>query len=272
MNGPKKVVNNLIESLNEERIQFSINEEIYENNLILQYDYSGYLKHSNLNLEKCIVGPQIWYFDSHVNELKENPNYYKYIINPSNWVTELAVNKFGYPKNKLKNWAVGIKIPKIDKNIKYDCILYYKRRDPEELESVIHFLKSKNISYNLVEYGKYSEDDLQKLCNQSRFCFLLNGTESQGIAVQEIMSYNIPMIVWEVSLWTDMGSEWTVPSSSVPYWSDKCGEKFFSEEDMSLCFEKFYSNIDHYCPREYIDQNLSYKCSVNKLLELFNAN
>lgn len=272
MNGPKKVVKNLLESLNQEGIEYSVNEEKYKNNLILQYDYNGYLQHSKLELENCIIGPQVWYFDSHVNELRDNPHYYKYLINPSEWVSNLAVNKFNYPKDKLREWPVGIQVPEIKKNIKYDCLIYYKRRDSIELESAIHFLETKGLTYNVLEYGKYSEDDLVNLCRQSRFCFLLNGTESQGIAVQEIMGYNVPMIVWDISLWTDMGSQWTVPASSVPYWSNTCGEVFYHEDDMNSCFDKFLSNIDNYNPREYIEENLSYKYSVNKLLEFFNAN
>ena len=272
MNGPKKVVHNLIESLKYEGIDYAINEEKYKNNLILQYDYNGYLQHSKLDLENCIIGPQVWYFDSHVNELKENSHYYKYIVNPSKWVTDLAVNEFLFPKDKLKEWAVGITLPKIEKDIKYDCLIYYKRREFIELESVIYFLQSKGLTYNVLEYGKYSEQNLKELCNQSKFCFLLNGTESQGIAVQEIMSYNVPMIVWDICLWTDMGIEWTVPASSVPYWSEECGEKFFNEDEIGECFEKFYSRLNQYNPRKYIKENLSYKCSVNKLLELFNVN
>ena len=54
----------------------------------------------------------------------------------------------------------------------------------------------------------------------SEFCFVLNGTESQGIAVQEIMSYDTPMLVWDIESWEDQGPEWSVPATSIPYWSD----------------------------------------------------
>ena len=74
MNGPKKVVCNLLESLDQENIPYAINEEKYKYNFILQYDYTGHEKHSNLHLEHCVIGPQVWMFDDHVSVLKENPH------------------------------------------------------------------------------------------------------------------------------------------------------------------------------------------------------
>jgi hypothetical protein len=99
----------------------------------------------------------------------------------------------------------------------------------------------------------------------------LNGTESQGIAVQEIMSTNTPMIVWDLSRWDDQGPEWSVPATSIPYWSDECGEKFYEFKDLEKTFDKFYDKISGYTPRNFVENNLSYKTSVNKLLEIFNA-
>lgn len=272
MNGPKKVVLNLIESLKQENIEYSVNEEKYKYNFLIQYDYDGHLKHSKLELENCFIGPQIWFFDSHVLFLKENLDYYKSIIVPSEWVKNLGVTKFGFPENKIDIWPVGIKSSNLDKNIKYDCLIYYKRRSQEELQKVIDFINSKNLTYNILSYGNYSESDLESICSQSKFCFLLNGTESQGIAVQEILASNTPMLVWDLQQWNDQGPKWSVPATSVPYWSNECGEKFYNFSDLEETFENFYSKISEYTPRQYVEKNLSYKASVNKLLELFNAN
>ena len=38
MNGPHKVVDNLIKSLDQEKIDYAINEEKYEHNFLVQYD------------------------------------------------------------------------------------------------------------------------------------------------------------------------------------------------------------------------------------------
>ena len=271
MNGPKKVVENLIESLEQENISYAVNVEEYQNNLLIQYDWSGHLKHSKLTLENCVIGPQIWMFDSHVNELKENPHYYKSIITPSQWVKELYVNKFRYPSSKISVWPVGIKLPEIHRKEEYDCLIYFKRRDRSELNSVIDFLNTKNLTYNILEYGSYNSEDVNKLSSRSKFCFLINGTESQGIAVQEIMATGTPMFVWDVTEWTDQGDQWRVPATSVPFWDNTCGEKFILNE-MENAFEVFYDKINEYNPRKYVEDNLSYKKSVKTLMEIFDVN
>jgi hypothetical protein len=272
MNGPKKVVNNLLESLQQENIEYSINEEKYKFNFLIQYDYAGHQKHSSLELEHCVIGPQIWFFDEHVKFLKDHLDYFKSFVVPSQWVKDLAVSKFGFPENKIETWPVGIKLSQLNRNVKYDCLVYSKRRSQEELNQVVEFLENKKLSYNVISYGNYSESDLELLASQSRFCFLLNGTESQGIAVQEIMSNDIPMFVWDLTHWNDQGSDWSVPATSVPYWSSECGEKFYRNSEMGETFDKFYSRMGEYAPRNFVENNLSYQKSVNKLLEIFNAN
>ena len=46
---------------------------------------------------------------------------------------------------------------------------------------------------------------------------------------------------------------------------------FFKYEDLEETFQRFYSRIGQYNPRKYVEENLSYKASVDKLLEIFNA-
>ena len=209
-------------------------------------------------------------FDGHVNELKENPHYYKSIIAPSQWVKDLYVSKFGYPDEKISVWPVGIELPDVERSDEYDCLVYFKRRSSEELEKVVSFLESRELSYNILQYGSYTPEQVNELASKSKCCFLLNGTESQGIAVQEIMACNTPMFVWDVTEWTDQGDQWRVPATSVPFWSSDCGERVF-DSNFDETFDNFYSRINEYNPRKYVEDNLSYKASVKTLMEIFDV-
>lgn len=272
MSGPLKVILNLKESLQEYGIDYSINEDYFTKNFLLHYDANGYQKHENLEHDSCFIGPQFWPFDSWGQFLIDHPTYYNKLIVPSSWVGELLTLKFGVDANKISIWPVGVKDGNLNKNIKYDCLVYFKRRSQKELETVINFLENRNLSYNIVSYGSYNESDFELLTSQSRFCFLLNGTESQGIAVQEIMESNTPLFVWDVQDWLDQGEEYRIPASSVPYWSEICGEKFYHENEMNETFGKFYDKIGSYRPKEFVEKNLSYKRSVEILLEILNVN
>jgi len=268
MNGPHKVVNNLIKSLDQEKIDYAINEEKYEHNFLVQYDATAHEKHSKIEQDTTIIGPQVWMFDGYGQFLIENQNYYKKIIAPSEWVKNKFITKFNLPKDKLAVWPVGIEEFNNIREPNYDCLIYFKRRDQSELDAVKKFLVSNGLSYRMVEYGTYGEDGFKQLVNSAKFCFLINGTESQGIAVQEIMSMGVPIIAWDIKEWLDQGEAYRVPATSIPYWDDKCGEVFFNIDDLEVTFSKFYATLDQYDPKAFIKDNLSFECSVKTLLDI----
>ena len=268
MNGPHKVVDNLIKSLDQEKIEYAINEEKYEHNFLVQYDATAHEKHSKIEQDTTIIGPQVWMFDGYGQFLIENQKYYKKIIAPSEWVKNKFITKFNLPEDKLAVWPVGIEEFNNIREPNYDCLIYFKRRDQSELDAVKKFLVSNGLSYRMVEYGTYGEDGFKQLVNSAKFCFLINGTESQGIAVQEIMSMGVPIIAWDIKEWLDQGEAYRVPATSIPYWDERCGEVFFNIDDLEVTFSKFYATLDQYDPKAFIKDNLSFECSVKTLLDI----
>ena len=268
MNGPHKVVDNLIKSLEQEKIKYAINEEKYEHNFLVQYDATAHEKHSKIEQDTTIIGPQVWMFDGYGQFLIENQNYYKKIIAPSEWVKNKFITKFNLPEDKLAVWPVGIEEFNNIREPNYDCLIYFKRRDQSELDAVKKFLVSNDLSYRMVEYGTYGEDGFKQLVNSAKFCFLINGTESQGIAVQEIMSMGVPIIAWDIKEWLDQGEAYRVPATSIPYWDERCGEVFFNIDELDVTFSKFYATLDEYDPKAFIKDNLSFECSVKTLLDI----
>ena len=268
MNGPHKVVDNLIKSLDQEKINYAINEEKYEHNFLIQYDAIAHEKHSKIEQETTIIGPQVWLFDGYGQFLIENQNYYKKLIAPSQWVKDKFINKFNLPEEKIAIWPVGIEEFDNIREPSYDCLIYFKRRDESELSTVKKFLVDRGLSYRMVEYGGYDEVGFRNLVNQAKFCFLINGTESQGIAVQEIMSMGTPIIAWDIKEWLDQGEAYRVPATSIPYWDDRCGEKFYSVDKLEETFDNFYARINDYDPKAYVKENLSFESSVKTLLDI----
>ena len=268
MNGPQKVVKNLIKSLEQQKIEYAINEEKHDHNFLIQYDAIAHEKHSKIEQDTTIIGPQVWLFDGYGQFLIENQNYYKTLIAPSQWVKDKFINKFNLPENKVAIWPVGIEEFNNVREPSYDCLIYFKRRDESELSTVKKFLVSRGLSYRMVEYGGYDEIGFRNLVNQAKFCFLINGTESQGIAVQEIMSMGTPIIAWDIKEWLDQGEAYRVPATSVPFWDERCGEKFYSIDKLQETFDNFYARINDYDPKAYVKENLSFESSVKTLLDI----
>ena len=271
LTGPEKVVINTIKSLELAGVNYTINENKYTNNLLLQYDNRQAKNHAKLEAETCVIGPQVWVFDPNGRYLSKNPDCYHKLVAPSKWVSDFFIKKFYLPESVVGTWAVGIDEYDNKRDIQYDCLLYTKRRSDEEVQAAKDFLKKKKLTYKTIQYGNYNEEEFLELANQAKFCFLVNGTESQGIAVQEIMSLGVPLFVWDLEEWHDMGEQWVVPATSIPYWDDRCGEKFYTQKSMSRTFTKFNKKLKagEYDPKSYVKENLSHEVSVKNLLSLW---
>lgn len=266
MSGPKKVISNTIRSFEEHGIPFVINEEVYENNFFLHWDPHHVEIYENLkNKDKLLIGPQFWPFAPEASKL----THYGKVVVPSKWVKNLY-NKF-FNFTGILQWPVAIYPPKLNTNITIDCLVYYKNRSPEDLQVVLEFFEKKNISYVGLEYGNYTPEEFNECLESVRFCVIIDNTESQGIAIQEMMASNKPLFVWDKSIWDHMGSEYAIPASSVPYWSIECGEKFYEQEEMVETFERFYSNLEDYTPQNFFERELSSKKSVQILLDYYES-
>lgn len=264
--GPGKLVHNLLKGLDLLNVEYSCNKDIQKikgENIYCPQDHS--ILKSDF-IKRMVIGPNICVlpFDSPVVMEQK----YKKMIVPSEWVFD-KYSKW-ISKEKLQIWAIGIDTNQFypNKNTKrYDCLLYFKRRTNQELTESIKILNKFNQTYYLLEYGNYKEDDFVNLINSCNYSFILNGTESQGIAIQEIMSCNCPVFVWDIAFWNDRGEELRVPATSVPYWSSDCGIK--TTNNIKNYFEIFLNTLNKYHPRDFIENNFNLIQQSKELLKLF---
>jgi hypothetical protein len=142
-----------------------------------------------------------------------------------------------------------------------DCVfIYFKHRDPYELNMVESFLQNIQIPYKLFCYDtKYNENDYLEYLQKSKYGIWLSGHESQGFALEEALSCNVPLLVWNVtSMSQEYGQNYTdIPATSIPYWHESCGESFTKIEELPNMYDKFIKNIENYEPRKYILDTLS---------------
>lgn len=148
-------------------------------------------------------------------------------------------------------------------------MIYFKRRDEAELNSVISFLESNNQTYEVIRYGRYQEEHFINTLKKSRYGIVIDKCESQGVAIEEMMSTNLPLLVWDTTIWDDRGEEYAVPATSVPYWDNTCGLKVDKLDELKGVFAVFISSLKIYTPRTYILNNLSLDKSAKNLIESY---
>ena len=150
--------------------------------------------------------------------------------------------------------------------------IYFKRRDPLELDVVCQFLTSRNVFFHLLNYTQhYDEKDYLNVLHEAKYGIWLGSHESQGFALQEALSCNVPLLVWNVrSMNQEYGSNLPdVPATSIPYWDERCGEQFTVRQELIDTYDRFMANLNtegKYQPREFVLENLSMTVCQSRFL------
>lgn len=224
---------------------------------------------------KFIFGPQFSVFPENKLNVIKGPNTVYNLL--SNWVVNIW-EQFPVCNNlKLITLPFGVDtdIFKDTKPVleRTNVIVYFKHRNPKELYFIENFLKYKNINYSVFSYDKkYDENDYINYLQNSKYCIWIDAHESQGFALQEALSCNVPLLVWNI---TSMNQEYmsnysNLPATTTSYWDNKCGELFYNIHEFEIIYNKFIENLNNYKPREFIIHNLSIEACENKLIEVIN--
>lgn len=202
-----------------------------------------------------------------------------FYIQPSNWIREIWVNKLNALSTKINIVPFGVDTYKFTDsksiNNKNKVMVYTKLRKPDEVKSITDFLEKNKINYYLIDYIKgYSEDDFINLLQDTKYSIIVDAHESQGFAVLEILSCNVPCLVWNV---TSLNQEYNsgyedLYATTIPYWDSQCGEYFYDFKDFEETYYKFINNIKNYTPRKFILENLSMDICEQILIDAINKN
>jgi hypothetical protein len=266
-NGPGKVIKNLINGLERIGQEYFLNEEekVNEDSFVVCLQEHPVLYSKKIN--NLIIGPNICTLPIDVDFVMKQK--YNKILVPSQWVFDKY--KRWINTDKIKIWASGVDtdfFQDFSKEKKTnDCLIYFKRRNYEDLVYITKFLKNKNQSFEIIEYGNYTEEYFLNLIKKSKYAFIIDSCESQGIAIQEMMSCNLPLFVWDVEFWNDRGEEYKVSATSIPYWNEICGIK---ETNRDLIFENFNLFLDKkeiFKPREFVLKNFNLEKQASDLLK-----
>lgn len=268
--GPGKVAKNLVLGLNKLDVEFNINpDKVSSSDKIISLQRTGIM--NTPHITQSIIGPNICILPIE-NSIVMGQKYKKMIV-PSKWVKDKYMRWL--PEDKLFVWAVGIDTDLFTDSSTHsktnDCLIYFKNRSHKDLETVKEFLMSKNQSFQVITYGSYNETQFIDTIRRSRYGIVIGNTESQGIAIQEMMSSNLPLLVWDTIIWDGKGPNHLVPSTTVPYWSDECGIKFTDFSELKEKHTIFLEKINSFNPRNYILNNLTLEKKAKDLIDTLNT-
>lgn len=246
-------------------------------NYDLVYINDQYIRASQYPTTKFLFGPQHGVFPKNLDFFKGPNSKYNLL---SDWVVKCWNS---VDSQQMKNLNV-VTLPfgvETDKFINVNKIsernyvfVYFKQRNRTELEKLINFLNSKNIAFRLFDYGKhYREEEYLNYLQTSKYGIWLGRHESQGFALQEALSCDVPLLVWDVRFMSqEFGSNYAnIEATAIPYWDKRCGESFYDFDDLHVKFDLFLSKLHTYKPREFVLENLSIEACEKKWIDLIKS-
>lgn len=204
----------------------------------------------------------------------------KRLLVPGEWMQQMFEPYYG---DKVLSWPTGIDTDKwqtSEGHKPFDFLIYDKIRWEHDkylaelIDQVIQTLNDKGITYHQIKYGQYKPDELKNKLSQSKAAIFLCEHETQGLAYQQILSTNTPILAW------DRGGYWRdpyyypakvkyKPVSSVPYWDQRCGMKFTDADEFENKLDSFIKNLDNFKPRDYILENLTLEICAQKYVDIY---
>jgi hypothetical protein len=210
------------------------------------------------------------------------------VLVPSDWVKRMFSKAW---PDIVSVWPVGIDTdrwtPSVgDSRKAVDVVVYEKlfrdgdRFRAELVKPMMEDLRRRGLSVEYLRYGSYREGELLALSQTARSMIYLSPHETQGIALEQMLSANVPVMAW------DPGGDWQSleyllrgvrygPVTSVPYWDERCGEKFTNTVDFGDVFSRFWRGVETgaFAPRQMIfDKGLTLEASAAAYVALADKN
>jgi hypothetical protein len=220
----------------------------------------------------AILGPSLYDQPGQAPRLFDDPRFATYVC-LADWTHDMFEQV--YP-GRCVTWFAGIDTeawpdlstgPKDLDFLVYDKVRWDWRHYEATLTTPIReALDRRGLSHETVRYREYDHETFRRQLKRARGLLFVCENETQGIAYQEAMASNLPVLAWDRGYWAD--PQWRdhfetpPPASSVPFFSDACGERFVGMEDFGARLDDFLARRDAYRPRDYVVRDLSFARSA----------
>lgn len=187
----------------------------------------------------------------------------------SHWANEVYRPYFG---DRCKIWPVGIDTDDwrpLGTSKTVDFLIYDKlrwdvpRMHATLLEPIRARLDRLGLSHETLRYGAYAPNEYRAALSRAKAMIFLVEHESQGLACQECLASDVPVLAWDPGECLDPSRfAWGdphIPATSVPFFDDRCGVRFASIDEFDRALSAFRERLEsgQLAPREYILETLT---------------
>ncbi len=289
LSGMQTVVRNFLIGLSQRKIDYSYNRPFFtigKSKTIISFGL-GINGVKGLNRFTPVIAAIGFPYPVDLPDLCHDYNIKKYLQH-SNWILDLVRSANVYDQEIFGIWPAGIDTAEwrpVEKTKKkeIDVLIYNKaywdtaKTNKELVQPIRDFLHRNNYSFSEIIYGEYLIADYKRQLRHAKAMIFLSAHESQGLAYQECLSSNVPVIAWDQGYWLDPErykyNRPTVRATSVPYFDERCGVKFTDINDFVTKFQPFFEDclMNKFNPRDFVLENLSIEKSTDQMLKIYES-
>jgi len=215
-----------------------------------------------------MAGPNIVDDVRSENELVADPAIDYYIV-PSAWVKELVIKDCSKLKERVLCWSAGIDSqywkPAKDKDERDEVLVYWKTEPEAFYRQVEILVKEKGMKPVLIKCGDYTADEYKRELDNVKFAIFISRTESQGIALAEAWSMDVPTFVFDPGEFFFNG-RMVDNVSSCPYLTRSTGLRWQNLEDLKRIMDDKNSFVG-FSPRAYVLGQFTDEYSAKQLVK-----
>lgn len=278
ISGPVAVAKSLERGFKSLGINFNINSSESEvGDVVLVLDDRNWYHRAiewkkNRKIKFFLAGPNIGIHQSDLQSLLTCKELDAYLV-PSQWPKD---NWLAYNQNlesKIYVWPAGVDTnfwKPSNCNQEKSVLVYYKNGSPEFCLSVENILKKHNYKPLRIRYGAYTHGQLKLALEKSLFAIFLTQSESQGIALAQAWSMNVPTLVWNPQGEVEYLEIKYKNISSSPYLNCKTGKMWKSLKELENLIVHRENILLEFSPREWVLENMSDEKSCELLINILN--
>jgi len=285
--GPAKVIGNTIRGLELIGIKVSLNGDIHQFDINWVHDDLRAYAHAVAIKKPILFGPNLVTNPEELPFRCRKPANGSICLVPSAWVAKAWSSCTELDRLAIEVWAAGIDtqtfrpLQKNDNKNESFVLIYFKNRNKIDLDFVVQKLVEKNIAYKIFAYGGYDEFEYLESLRSAKYAIWLSGTESQGFAIMEALSTNLPILILDCLNINDNVLDETIVSrprfpknfykilaTSSPYFDERCGLKIDLISEVDQAINEMEKKLPQFNPREYILENHSLILAAENLASI----
>lgn len=277
--GHPQVVESLLRGLSLKKIEHNLNpknnEELYPTVVVLS-GFNELREVINLKklgkIKKIIAGPNIAIQPSEHGDLFGAPEI-DVILTASKWMSDFYENDMPVLKGKVLSYPSGANLDywRFHKNQKREIILIYVKQHninkKFKIKQYLNYLESLDIKYKIIYYGSYNQKQFRNLLHKSFLAIFFSMSESQGLALLQSWSADVPTLVF----YNDLVKYKHYPDrkcETAPYLTKETGMYFLNFEDFKKKFEVINNISNNLNPSSWVEKNMTDEICAENLLKI----